>query len=644
MPPTYDFFSSPSHNLSRLIVAAGIVALLFLPRGFAQSSSLTVDAGPASVLNFPAKDFTLFGHVSETNNPPLTVTWTMLTGPAGVTFSNPRATTTTVTFTTTGTYSFQLSASDGTATVTSTTTVTVNPASVQKAFYVDPTYTGNVATGAAATPWKSLTDSDSDYGAKWTTILSALATTDVIIYFPARQAGSDTSEVLSTAGGRIFVNRHGHCGNPNTPLPCDNTGTHRLTLDGMSVYNTNDATPNWVAYTGTNKFKISETACGSMALGWDDNVKRDYITLRGFEITGVCARILVGGNSNVLEYVWSHDVTQLAPQVISSAAVADYPNCGDLGKYTGMTWRNNRVERGDGEGLYVAGNYLVTQYGGCPAYGNTHHDILIENNIVTDPGLNGEEGDGIDLKAGLINVTVRGNTFTNAHNSSEGVLNWNGSFNGTPEYMLVENNIVNGCAGTCESGIAVANSHGAVVRNNLVYNVPASAIYACSDPTFPSNDLAFYNNTLYGNASGFTLCQNTRFTFKNNIVVGNGTAPQINSDNTNSGIVSDYNLIAPAGTGNIAEGAHSIQQSGTTGILVNPSGASPDFHLVSGSPAIGRGQNLMPLSTLANFAGQFAVDIAGHGRQMNPTPWDIGAYVFGSGAQPSAPQNLRIIP
>jgi hypothetical protein len=642
MPPTLKNVGLHGFNLSRLIAVAAVLVPMFLPWGSAQGVSPVVRAGSPMVLEFPAKDVTLFGHVTETNNPPIIVTWRMLSGPGKVTFSNAQGLTTTVTFTTTGTYTFQLSASDGTATGRDTTTVTVNPASAQRAFYVSPTYRGASSDGSAAHPWKSLLDSDQDYEAKWTTILTALATQDVIIYFPARQAGSDTSETLSSAGGRIFVNRPGHCSNPNTRPPCDTTGAHRLTLDGMSLYNTNDTTPNWVSYAGTNKFHLSETACGYLGLGWDDDVKRDYITMRGFEVSGVCARIMLGGDSNVLEYVWSHDVTGIGAQVSTSAAVDDYPTCDDLGKYRGLTMRHNRVERGQGEGLYVAGTYLVTEYGGCPAYGNTHHDILIENNIVTDPGINGEEGDGLDLKAGLIGVTVRGNIFINAHNSNEGILNWNGTFNNTPDHILVENNIVAGCVGTCESGIAIGNSHGAVVRNNLVYNLPVPALDGCSDTAFPATDVAIYNNTFYGTSHAFSLCYTTRFTFKNNIVVANGSAPQMDSNGTSTGIVSDYNLIAPAGTDGFAEGANSTQQADTTGIFVNPSGMPPDFHLAPGSPAIARGLNLIPLSTLASFVTQFTTDIVGNPRQMTGPSWDIGAYRFGSGGEPSAPQSLVV--
>src|SRR5439155_8487692 len=85
-----------------------------------------VDAGPARVIAFPAKDLTLFGHATDPNNDPLTVQWTLTSGPAPVGFSAPWALATTVSFTATGTYTFQLAASDGTSTVTSSTTVTVN--------------------------------------------------------------------------------------------------------------------------------------------------------------------------------------------------------------------------------------------------------------------------------------------------------------------------------------------------------------------------------------------------------------------------------------------------------------------------------------------------------------------------------------
>ncbi len=390
------------------VIGIGILAAL-LPSVpsvlLAAGSPPAVDAGPDKSLAFPAKDLTLFGHAADPENDALVVHWTVLSGPGAVTFSNADALTTTATFSATGTYSLQLSANDGLSTVTDTAVVTVNPASSQTAFYVDPTYTGTIQNGSASAPWKDFTDGNPDYTAQWNAINAALAANDVIVYFSARKAGSDASEEVSASVH---------------PTRTDKS-THRLTLDGMSKYNTNDATPNWFDYTGSNRFRINMTSSYGccFSIGWyslaDGDGKFDYVTMRGFEVTGKGARITWGGSYSVLEYIWSHDVTSLGATVQFDSAVTDYPACVDQGKSHDITVRNNLIERGIGEGLYIAGTYSYTSYGGCPSYGNMHSDILIENNTIREPGINGDQGDAVDLKAGLLNVTVRNNVVQNTH-------------------------------------------------------------------------------------------------------------------------------------------------------------------------------------------------------------------------------------
>src|SRR2546427_11011831 len=129
--------------------------------------------------------------------------------------------------------------------------------------------------------------------------------------------------------------------------------------------------------------------------------------MRGFDGTGIAGRITWGGSYSVLESIWSHDVTDEGAPVQLAAAVTDYPNCVDMGKSRDITIRNILVERVIGEGLYIAGTYLLTRYGGCSSYGKTHSDILIEGNTILYAGANRVEGDSIDLNAGLLNVTVR---------------------------------------------------------------------------------------------------------------------------------------------------------------------------------------------------------------------------------------------
>src|SRR5262249_27217373 len=123
--------------LRTFLLLSPAVVLLWGAVSAALASGLppTVNPGPVQVLDFPARELTLSGYAMDPEKDPLTVQWTVVSGPAAVRFSASKALATTVTFTTTGTYVFQLAASDGTSTVTSTVQVTINPASSQTAFY-----------------------------------------------------------------------------------------------------------------------------------------------------------------------------------------------------------------------------------------------------------------------------------------------------------------------------------------------------------------------------------------------------------------------------------------------------------------------------------------------------------------------------
>src|SRR5439155_6498500 len=106
-----------------------------------------------------------------------------------------------------------------------------------------PSDTGSVETGAAATPGQALIEADPSSSGRWGTMNSALAAGPVIIYFSARNAGTDSAEEIA---GSIRVRR-------------TDMSTNRLTLDGMSRYNTNDANPSWVDYAGANRMRIRVT-------------------------------------------------------------------------------------------------------------------------------------------------------------------------------------------------------------------------------------------------------------------------------------------------------------------------------------------------------------------------------------------------
>ena len=576
-----------------------------------------VDAGPAKVIPFPAKDLTLFGHATDPDNDPLTVQWTSTSGPAPVGFSAPWALATTVSFTATGTYTFQLAASDGTSTVTSSTTVTVNSASSQTAFYVDPTVT-SAGSGTAASPWKSFEDGNSNQTAQWNAIDSALATNDVIVYFSARQAGSDTAEEIQGSSGPGSVIR----------VRRTDKSSHRLTLDGMSKYNTTDSNPSWADYTGSNKMRLKMTGGCCISIGWDDDVQRDYITIRGFEVTGSGARIRWGGSYSVLENMWVHDVTSLGATVQFNEAVAG--SCQLYGIDHDITVRNNLIQRGIGEGIYIAGNYNYADDGGCvsgPNAGDNHYDILIENNTLTDTAINGDQGDGIDLKAGLYNVTVRGNTISFTHagtscNGGDGIVTLGQMRLSTHDSnYLIENNVIHhlGCSAGSESsnGMSIGALHSATIRNNIIYNVPGTGIVAWTRQpgATPNNQrIRIYNNTVYGARGGGLVFSNfdDAPVLRNNLLVNNSGSIGGNPPNINS----DYNLLSPDGS-SLSEGSHSIVLTISTGIVGNPTGG--DFHLILGSPAIGKGTDLS--------ATGFATDISGNPRPQGDA-WDIGAYEF----------------
>jgi hypothetical protein len=379
----------------------------------------------------------------------------------------------------------------------------------------------------------------------------------------------------------------------------------------MSKYNTNDSSPSWVDYSGASKMRLKMSGGCCMSVGWDDKAPRDYVTIRGFEVTGSGARITWGGNYSVLENMWVHDVSGLGATVQYNQAVTD-GTCSILGITHDITVRNNVIERGIGEGIYIAGNYNYAPDGGCQTGaggGDNHYDILIEGNTLTDTGSNGGQGDGIDLKAGLYNVTVRGNTISRTHagtppncSGGDGIATLGQMNLSTHDSnYLIENNVIHnlGCSGAggdSSHGIALGALHSVIVRNNVIYNVPGTGIVAWTRVTglTPNNQrIRVYNNTIYAAAGGALSFSDF-----------DDTPIQIN------------NLVL---------------NSGTSGVVVNAVGG--DFHLVSGSPAIDKGTNLS--------ATGFATDIDGHSRPQG-SAWSIGAYEF-STTQLASPQNPHIL-
>ena len=373
-----------------------------------------------------------------------------------------------------------------------------SPALAETVFYVDPDWQGS-ATGSAAAPWRSLDSS------AWGTINGALAAADVTIYFSSRAASSDTHQTTTTP---LYINR-------------TDTTTHRLTFDGMSQYNTNDASPSWAPYSGSSRFTINT----AYPLSTNNHgtppfsVERNYWTLRGFRSHPVDGQCLL------MEFI--RNVIVEDNEFFSSPG-ATSGGCISLGQGANITIRRNTIHDTFGEGIYIGGWYsgppnmwlVGTGIGQGPDPTNAHGDnLLIEGNTIYDVGKQGEEGDAIDLKDGWTTVVIRNNTIysTIAGGAADGGIAQNRDGITMNSAALVEGNLVYNKG---RVGIAMAAQYdgsgdptrtsgwwaGMVIRNNVVVNCGRNALYSHGEGISNIGDgtLFFfvtpqiYNNTVYG--------------------------------------------------------------------------------------------------------------------------------------------------
>src|SRR5262249_51086063 len=152
-------------------------------------------------------------------------------------------------------------------------------------------------------------------------------------------------------------------------------------------------------------------------------------------------------------------------------------------------------------------------------------------------GLNdtpGEQGDGIDLKAGLQNVTVRNNvidtTHANAGDDGGSGIVISGTFNSAFENYLIEGNRF---YRTWGRGMQLGNLHGVIIRDNVVAlagrgPTAQTGIDFSGDRTqgFTNDNVQIYNNTIYGSAGcGLMLgIINGPITVRNNLIAANGSS------------------------------------------------------------------------------------------------------------------------
>jgi hypothetical protein len=460
----------------------------------------------------------------------------------------------------------------------------------------------------------------------WTSINNALATGGVTIYFSARQASSDTDDIYDTNGDGI---------QDGIDLSKrSDTGGNVLTLDGNSKYNTSATSPNWLPYSGKSKCRV-----GYLTAQNASHVKYSNITIHGLHVATVDGNKQIGicGDNWIIENCeCEHTSTAnngpgilLVPTADSAHEGSSYyaPAC------TNILIRNNIVHDSFGEALYMGGGGIMdgTAAAGYPS----HSHVTIESNIVYNAGTWGAQGDGIDVKGGISDLTIRANEIYNI-NSTAGVraIVVQGQLAGAAQTTLIERNRIHDCAALEDAAIAIVNSwgtpQGVSIRNNLIYNIRGSS-GACGIKVYDSQDaVSIYNNTISGCPTfGILVASAPQVLLMNNLVFGNNSSGSQVSLSASS-VQCDYNAYGGS-WGYSSPGGSSLSLSATALASTVISAATGDYRLQAGSPVIGKA------TALSGFSNDVVNNLRG-------TAWDIGAYQHSSLVlqAPAAPTNLRV--
>jgi hypothetical protein len=261
------------------------------------------------------------------------------------------------------------------------------------------------------------------------------------------------------------------------------------------------------------------------------------------------------------------------------------------------------------------------------------NNVLLQNNTVTGTGSQGNDnyGHGIYLSGSLDGAVVQGNVI---HNNDLIGIHINGDVSeggvGLVTHALIEDNLIynNG-----QNGINADGLQSSVIENNLIYGYQdyGIALYQI-DASAGSKNNVIVNNTIVSTVSGAgaavrILDGGTGNTILNNILLGGGGIALRISNDSLSGLVSNYNIGASSSyfqsedSGSTETLAQWRTQSGQDANSVTATAAQlfanatgNNYHLAAGSPAINAGTNTDAPAT----------DILGTPRPSGQI--DIGAY------------------
>lgn len=204
-----------------------------------------------------------------------------------------------------------------------------------------------------------------------------------------------------------------------------------------------------------------------------------HLTLHGLEITGGAAGIRIAGKGKhaarfiTLESLHIHHIGGVA-------VTANHPGH----NYEGLVFRRNHIHHtgGHGEGFYLGANNA-----GDGSTAACVFNSVVEGNYIHDlKGRGVSQGDGIEIKDGSYGNVIRDNVI---HDTNyPGIIVY-----GTDarERNVIERNVI---WNSGDHGIQAAAD--AVIRNNIIFDVTASGIYARDHQSAVVGNLHIVHNTI----------------------------------------------------------------------------------------------------------------------------------------------------
>jgi hypothetical protein len=496
-----------------------------------------------------------------------------------------------------------------------------DPCLTATCYYLDPDVSTGTHAGTQANPFQTQAQ-------MWTAANTQLsAGNDVYVYCSARAAGSDTDQSWP---GTVQIYQK------------VNTGTgdlHRFTLDGNSLYNSNDASPSWSTYSGTSKCAVTRV----YPMNGTTHVKRNNVTIQGIHLLGnqdkafaVCGDNWIVQNNDI-----EHIAGTTADPLFILIPTADSGHEGSSDwcpPFTNTLVQDNNIHDSFGETMYLGGvgcntasdanaQALVSPgcNGGsaalCPNGVSVcgHDHVTIQRNHIYNCGSRGSQGDCIDFKAGHTYFTISQNLVEKTATGTRCLVT-QGHLPGVDQHMVIERNAFNCQGNTTEALMAFSDSwgiaNGWTVRNNLFYNATGGSQVIKVYHAQSSAGLSFYNNDFYNNSTvaintdGLSTVPAGSITIRNNAMLKSGGGAEVSFSSTSS-VTASNNSYGGTWSGTCTSCVPGL----TTAAFTNAAGL--DF-------------TLSPTSILrlvgTDLSGLFTNDYTGTTRPTPPPNWDIGAY------------------